>query len=143
MRRRRSSRSRSRKTSRAQPRSQGQSLVLPTRSRLARSARPTFIPEGLPPRKSVRRKTRVLTRDQVRAGLRDRRNKMLARKKATRSPGLSAALVPSRRTDADARSRPSKLRCARKKEVRRAVIIATGHGGRNGVRNYRRQQKCR
>lgn len=73
----------------------------------------------------------------------DRRRKVAVRKprRATRT-GLPEYILPPRRDDENARSR-SPTRCARKKEVRRGVIIATGYGGLNHTRNYKEHRKCR
>lgn len=77
------------------------------------------------------------------SGLRNRRKKMQPRK-GSPTAGLSKSVVltPSRdgRTDASKTS-PAGL-CARRRNSRRAVVIATGYGGRNGVTDYRRHEKC-
>lgn len=57
--------------------------------------------------------------------------------------GLPVTLVPASRAHANASDKQTRRSlCTRKKAARRAVIIATGHGGINHVRKYRRRAKC-
>lgn len=97
-------------------------------------------PEQSPSRgKSPRKKRDIL---HIRPGL--RRDILRPRKKST-TAGLSPALVLSRRGDArqDRSETQDRTSCARRKDERRAVIIATGYGGINRAKDYRRQTKCR
>lgn len=55
---------------------------------------------------------------------------------------LQARKLPARTRNADAPSRKAAVSCKRAKSERRAVIIATGHGGINNARNYRARSKC-
>lgn len=60
--------------------------------------------------------------------------------------GLSTASVPvSRRNAREDRKAGVRSLCQKKASARRAVIIATGHGGLNGVRTYKKKEtnKCR
>lgn len=60
--------------------------------------------------------------------------------------GLSPSAVPISRRDArEDRKKGYRSLCQKKASTRRAVIIATGHGGLNGVRTYKKQEtnKCR
>lgn len=73
---------------------------------------------------------------------RDRRN--ILRKSSTTTRRLPAGVVPARPRYEDASTRKTTQSvCARKKQTRRAVIKATGYGGRNGFKNYKDQQSCR
>lgn len=82
-------------------------------------------------------------RDRVPDRLGERRRGDLRRNRRARQ-GLSPVLVSVRRTDENASGRQTtRSVCTRKKAARRAVIIATGYGGRNGARRYKRQEKCR
>lgn len=83
------------------------------------------------------------------AGLRDGRTGMHESSRGQQGPTawqkratrLSSALVPLVRKDA---RRPDRKRaCSANKARRRSIVIATGHGGRNGIRNYREHRSCR
>lgn len=75
---------------------------------------------------------------------RDRRAPLRPQLETSRQKRLSGSSMPVRRDNAYASARQTRQSlCTRKKAARRAVIIATGHGGINNVRNYRRQSKCR
>ncbi len=81
-------------------------------------------------------------RDTMPVRARDRRNRLRPSKRARRR--LSHLGLSLRRPNENASDNQTALRvCTRKKETRRAVIIATGHGGINGQRNYRRRKSCR
>lgn len=71
-----------------------------------------------------------------------RRNRVLSQRST--GPRLSASLVPVRRANENAsgdQTRPGL--CTRKKAARRAVIIATGYGGKNGFRDYKPKEICK
>ncbi len=53
---------------------------------------------------------------------------------------LQTALLSTPRRDENARS--PKIRCARNKTDRRAVLLATGYGGINHGKNYRKHKRC-
>lgn len=74
---------------------------------------------------------------------RDRRDPLQSQRRLVK--GLSPMVLPERKPHANATSKSSRQSlCARKAKARRAVIIATGYGGINGVRTYkRRNQTCR
>jgi hypothetical protein len=58
-------------------------------------------------------------------------------------PRLSTTLLPVRGTNENASGVQTKRSlCTRKKQARRAIVIATGHGGINHANKYRRQKKC-
>lgn len=72
----------------------------------------------------------------------DRSRKMAVQRGQTPGKyGLPERILSARRLDERSRDNPRK-RCARTKKDRRAAIIASGHGGRNGFTNYRRHEKC-
>lgn len=83
------------------------------------------------------------TRNQLRDPTRIRRARVLSQRGRTRAR-LSPALMPVRRSNENAsRNETTRSVCTRKKQARRAVIIATGYGGRNGRRDYRQRSKCK
>lgn len=72
----------------------------------------------------------------------NRRGYMQARADAPRR--LPKSALPMATTNANAhRSKMPATPCARKKSARRAVIIATGYGGINKAKQYRRHKSCR
>lgn len=72
-----------------------------------------------------------------RAGLQASRRRSSGRR-------LPEGVVPAFLSDARKKdSAVSRRTCAGKKQVRRAVIIATGYGGVNGAREYARRKSCR
>lgn len=73
---------------------------------------------------------------------RRRRASLHARKRATTTTGLSSSVVPALSRDGRKKGGSRVKACSKAKSQRRAVIIATGHGGRNGARNYRRHNPC-
>lgn len=77
------------------------------------------------------------------SGLRHRGTAVLARSKSAPARRLPQSVLSSRSLHENASSRKTTRGvCTRKKQERRAVIIATGYGGINNARNYRRQKKC-
>lgn len=81
-------------------------------------------------------------RDDV-PGQRQFRRDDLQPRRRSRS-GLPATTLSLRRPNENAsREKTSGKLCTRKKEVRRAVIMATGYGGINNARNYRKHEQCR
>lgn len=81
------------------------------------------------------------SRDTVPVRKRDRRNRLRSSERTRRR--LSPLAVSARRTNENASdSQTTRSVCTRKKATRRAVIIATGYGGRNGARNYSRRKSC-
>ena len=54
---------------------------------------------------------------------------------------LPASLVSARKTNEDASSRKT-TKCTQKKNVKRAVIIATGYGGINKAKRYKERKPC-
>lgn len=73
----------------------------------------------------------------------DNRRTAVRRKIHTRKERLPALLVSGSRANENASdSQTKKILCTRKKQARRSVIIATGHGGINHQRNYRRRNPC-
>lgn len=75
----------------------------------------------------------------------DRGENLLAQGRAKRRRLSSGSVQVARRNENAYHKKDTspKLGCARKKEIRRAVVIATGYGGRNNFVNYKRAQKCR
>jgi hypothetical protein len=97
------------------------------------------LPAALEPSRVISRPRRTRNRLLDDAGRRSR-----LRSQRSSRPRLSAGLVQARRADGNASARQTRQSlCTRKKATRRAVIIATGHGGINGKRNYARRKKCR
>jgi hypothetical protein len=93
----------------------------------------------------VERRRRVENTHPIRDRVPGRRVHRGASVRAQRSPRkrLSAGLLPLRRPNENAsRQQTTRSVCARKKETRRAVIIANGHGGINNANRYRRHRKC-
>lgn len=81
-------------------------------------------------------------RDELQARHRNRRSAMSKPREAAKR-GLPAALMPLRRPDENApNNQATRSVCTRKKATRRAVIIATGHGGINNARKYKKHRKC-
>lgn len=79
--------------------------------------------------------------DGMPTGHRQRRANLQSQRKPR--SGLSPASLSLRRTDAPAsRVETTRSVCTRKKEARRAVIIATGYGGINNQTNYRKRKSC-
>jgi chemotaxis response regulator CheB len=123
--------------------------INPSRGRRA-SARRTL--ETLSERRSRRRLVASPKRVQDSANSRRKANRLpdrildrrtrLSPQRSTR-PRLSNTVLQVRRTDENASARQTtRSVCTRKKEARRAVIIATGNGGINGVRNYKKHRRC-
>ncbi len=57
--------------------------------------------------------------------------------------GVRTAKLPSQRRNGNASENQTRpYRCATKKSTRRAIILATGHGGRNNVRLYKKRKPC-
>lgn len=71
------------------------------------------------------------------------RTSLHARRRAR--TGLPAPVLSLRRRNENASSKKTtRSVCSRKRAARRAVIISTGYGGRNGATNYRKEdKKCR
>lgn len=101
--------------------------------------RPIEWEEDLPQRKGTR-----LRRDKVQTRSAYGRDSLPARKKRAQKSGLPSAVVLVRPENArkDRRQADKKTPCAARKQIRRAVIIAKGHGGINRAKNYRRHKKC-
>lgn len=94
----------------------------------------------------VRRDTprAINRRDTMPRRLLDRRDPVHRRSSIVTKEGLPVALLRTRKRDEKQDSMATKNRlCKRKKEVRRAVILASGRGGINHSRNYRRSKTCR
>lgn len=85
---------------------------------------------------SVRRTSRVSSR------LRDRRARVLASRKTAATKRVPSSVVSTLRAHEDAPRKSAAKACTRRKETRRAVIMATGYGGRNGVRRYAKRRPC-
>jgi hypothetical protein len=82
------------------------------------------------------------TGNKLSAQSRNRRANLRPQRRA--EPRLSAGVVPvSRFNEHASRVETTRSVCTRKKEARRAVIIATGHGGINGQRQYKPRRKCK
>lgn len=141
--------SKSERSSKARPGRPGQ--VRATRRDTSRL--PTTTSRAVRSRRSVRR---VLTSSEPSVGLtlaRKDRDKMPSRRRNRRAgmstrrltdEGLPAGILSLRRSNENASANQTRRSlCTRKKAARRHMIIATGYGGRNGVKNYRRQDKCR
>lgn len=79
-------------------------------------------------------------RDNLPRGLLHRGTAVPALPRAKKSRLPPTFLPLSRRNEKTNQSKATP--CARKKETRRSVIIATGHGGINKARNYRKQKPC-
>jgi chemotaxis response regulator CheB len=94
-------------------------------------------------RPSRRIRTEYRRKQEVSPGRAKRRTVMSVRKRRTTTRGLPHGLVPARTHHEDASSRKTAGVCRKAKEARRAVIIATGHGGKNGVQRYRKRKSCR
>ncbi len=60
------------------------------------------------------------------------------KKRSTRRLQAGVVSTPNRNENA----RSSKIRCARNKVERRAVLLAMGHGGINDFKKYRSHKKC-
>lgn len=75
-------------------------------------------------------------------GLLDRRDPVRQSRKTARK-GMPSGLVLASRRDGDAPKNEATKVCARRKASRRAVIIATGYGGRNGFRRRKEARSCR
>lgn len=72
---------------------------------------------------------------------RQRRADLRAQRRARRR--LPATGLPVRRVNENASDKQTtRSVCTRKKQARRAVVIANGYGGRNNARKYRRHTKC-
>lgn len=79
-------------------------------------------------------------RDGLPDRLRNRRAALYAQRR-TRE-GLPLGVLSTRRPDENASSgKTRRSLCTRKKAARRHMIIATGYGGRNGVRTYKKERK--
>lgn len=79
-----------------------------------------------------------------RAGLRVRRSILRPDRKKTSVARLPELVLSARPFDENAhRKTDARQVCARKKQQRRAVIIATGSGGINHAKRYRSHSKCR
>lgn len=108
--------------------------------------------EALRMRRANRRPTLAARASRSIDGTRPERDPLspgpLIRRATLRGPlstrtGLPTTLMHARRSNENAsgnKTRPSL--CTRKKAARRAIIIATGHGGRNNARNYKEHKKC-
>lgn len=82
-------------------------------------------------------------RNRLPDGSRNRRNTLPTRRKITADARLPTARLFTPERDGLASPKETKLgACAARKETRRSVIIATGYGGRNGVRDYDKRRKC-
>lgn len=117
-------------------------------NRVVRPETPT-ISERFPDRRISRRvesgegfKNTRIFRNELHARHRIRRAAMSKPREAAKR-GLPAALMPVRRTDENAPdNQATRSVCTRKKASRRAVIIATGYGGINNARKYKKHRKC-
>lgn len=100
------------------------------------------------------KRSRVVRRDRHAQGAGSRRASRLYGEPGYRRVGvrravgakrrLSPGVLPALRRDASQKDQQVSRRvCARAKQERRAVIIATGYGGRNGARDYARRKSCR
>lgn len=141
---RRSSRRRSRRPSRSGagsatgPRPEDSGTLL--RKRPVRRWKPTPLPEK---RHTETLPGKRLTRDPMPDRLRVRRTTLLPRERAPGVIGLPPPVLRESRSREHASKDSTKpTACTRRKEERRSVIIATGHGGRNGVRDYKPRRKC-
>lgn len=111
----------------------GQSSLIPSRRRVRRLDKT--------PERSRSLIRESLTRNRLPDRLRDRRDNLHGRKPVI---GLPSAVLQERRLNENAsRQKTTRSVCTRKKETRRAVIVANGYGGINNVRDYRSHQKCR
>ncbi len=133
MRRTRGKGSRRRSTSRPRAKQPKQGLARPREKTISQRA-------------TARRRNSALNRNPRESGLQtqlpDGRYRMrpLPKRPADR---LSKRVVsPHRRNEATRRAAATKRVCAAKKQERRAVIIATGYGGRNGFTDYNRRKSC-
>lgn len=81
------------------------------------------------------------TRNEVSRRDSDRRPAVRTQRTTARrlSPG---GLFLGRRNENASSRKTTRSVCTRKKAARRAVIIASGYGGRNGARNYKRHESC-
>lgn len=79
--------------------------------------------------------------DEVRFGRPGRRD-LRARKKAAVHRVSRGILPMATRTEDASASRSTRSVCTRRKQVRRAVILANGKGGLHGRRQIRRSRKC-
>lgn len=148
----RARRSKRRPSRRAEP-APGRSAETHIPARRSATRRQTRQSKALSTRRRVNRLSRNVESSRGIEGSRRRRNKLQARprkrRNALRTLGraplrLSPALVQVQRPYENASDKQTKRRlCTRKKEARRGVILATGHGGINGKKNYRRHQRCR
>lgn len=73
----------------------------------------------------------------------DRGAALRSRRGTATKSGLPKRLLPARTLNEDAPSGKAAGVCRRAKETRRSVIIATGYGGVNGFRDYKRRKSCR
>lgn len=74
----------------------------------------------------------------------DNRRRRLQASKLQARTRLSGTILPARRNNEDAPlQKASRTLCARSKAARRAVIIATGYGGKNGRTRYAPHQRCK
>lgn len=73
---------------------------------------------------------------------RDRREALRQHRQRARTRLSSSPMSLRRYNENASRNKTTRSVCARKKEARRGVIIATGYGGINGARNYKRRKTC-
>ena len=100
-------------------------------SRSPESARAAQIP-----RRNLRRGLRQ-------DGLLDGGTTLQVRQNRTPSRRMPRGILPPRSLDASTRRMATTQGvCAAKKDTRRGVLIATGYGGVNGFRNYRKHSRC-
>ncbi|AXL15458.1 hypothetical protein [Microviridae sp.] len=104
-------------------------------------------------RHSSRRTTATPKRSRSLESARSIRNQLqtrsLHRRTDMREPGkttvrrLSSTILPLRRDNENASDKQTtRSVCTRKKQAKRATIIATGYGGKNGFTNYKQHRKC-
>lgn len=153
--RRRKSRSSGAKPRRSELRSSkarpGRSPVSTTRRDTPRRRHGSL--QAIPSRRPVRRLSDTTEPSRTIERVRERRNHVPDRLRDRRAglhaqrrtrEGLPVGVMPARRLNENASRRETRPSlCTRKKETRRAVIIATGHGGVNNSRNYKEHKKCR
>lgn len=114
----------------------GQAQAVPSRRRIRRVHRATG--------RSRRTEVAGLTRDEVPAKRRHRRDPVRSSLQPAKPSRLPTSVLRRRNYPENAsQKKTTRSVCTRKKQTRRAVIIANGYGGINNVRNYRRHETCR
>lgn len=82
-------------------------------------------------------------RDELQTGRKHRRANLRTSRENTARRLPRSSLPVFRRNENASDPQTTRSVCTRKKQARRAVIIATGYGGVNNQRNYRRHKQCR